>query len=199
MTESIYERASKVYGDGLHRLKNPRRWDLFLSKDQTGSVECVGEQVVLRVDSLIGNQCDVTLSRAATVHLASALREAAMDGSAKQAAMEKARYRRRSPPEFKRRRQEGVRPQESQVVEQKTVQTVVDGPSLKLISDWEFLHTGKRSSPASISRWIHDGLCGVRLVGSWVGGRWLCTSEQFLEFMTACSAAKLSARTGKSA
>jgi hypothetical protein len=56
--------------------------DLSLSKDRSGTVTRFYEQVILRIERDGKLHCNIAFSRAEAVHVASALREAAMPGIA---------------------------------------------------------------------------------------------------------------------
>ena len=50
---------------------------------------------------------------------------------------------------------------------------------------------GKRPSPASVWRWIHQGAYGVKLQAVFFAGRWQCSEDEFDAFVAGQTAAVL--------
>ena len=59
--------------------------------------------------------------------------------------------------------------------------------------------TGKRPAPATVWRWLRKGCRGVKLNALMLGGQWLCSEDDFREFLRAQTDAQLAATSGKTA
>lgn len=68
---------------------------------------------------------------------------------------------------------------------------------LRPVRDVAEEQTGRRPSPPCQHRWIHVGCRGIKLHAVYLHGKWLCSVEDFLAFLEARSADRLS--RGKSA
>ena len=56
--------------------------------------------------------------------------------------------------------------------------------------------TGRRPSPSTCHRWLRTGCRGVKLNALMLGGQWLCTEDDFREFLRAQTEAQLAATSG---
>ena len=56
--------------------------------------------------------------------------------------------------------------------------------------------TGKRPSPATVWRWLRKGCRGVKLNALMLGGQWLCTEDDFREFLRGQTEAQFARTSG---
>lgn len=67
---------------------------------------------------------------------------------------------------------------------------------LQPIPDVAHRLTGRRPSHATQWRWLRQGCRGVKLKALMLGGQWLCTEDDFREFLRAQTEAQLQRHPG---